>query len=79
MKTEIEDGPANFQILFLNTEKVSEFLILSRSYSIQWQLSGKKWISKKLCLPLKRGILPLVLVLYALLTLGSILNRYSGD
>ena len=35
---------------------------------------GKKLISKKLCLPLKRGILPLVLVLYALLTLGSILK-----
>ena len=39
---------------------------------------GKKEFIKRLCLPLKRGTLPLVLVLYALLTLESILKRYSG-
>ena len=42
-------------------------------------VDGKKEFMKKLCLPLKRGILSLVLVLYALLTLGSLLNSYSVD
>ena len=37
----------------------------------------KKEFLIKICLPLKRGILLLVLVLYALLTLLSILKRYS--
>ena len=44
------------------------------------KVDGKKKIYiKKLCLSLKRGILSLVLVLYAFLTLGSILKRYFGD
>ena len=38
---------------------------------------GKKEFIK--CLALKREMLLLVLVLHALLTLGSILKRYSGD
>ena len=42
-------------------------------------VDGKKEFIKKLCLPLKRGILPLVLILRALLTLGSILKKYSGN
>ena len=42
-------------------------------------VDGKKEFIKKLCLPLKRGILSLVLILYALLTLESTLKRYSGD
>ena len=42
-------------------------------------VDGKKEFLKKVGLPLKRRMLLLVLVLYALLTLGSILNRYSGN
>ena len=39
----------------------------------------KEEFLKKLCLPLKRGMLLLALVLYTLLTLESILKRYSRD
>ena len=42
-------------------------------------VDGKKEFIKRIYLPLKRGILSLVLVLYALLTLGNILKKYSGD
>ena len=42
-------------------------------------VDGKKEFPKKTFLPLKRGMLLLVLVLYTLLTLGSILKRHSGD
>ena len=42
-------------------------------------VDGKKELKKKLYLPLKREILSLLLVLYVVLTLGSILERYSGD
>ena len=77
LKTEFEDGLKNFKILFLKEEKILEFLIFKLLYSMT--IDGKKRIyKKKLCLRLKRVILLLVLVLYALLTLGSILNRYSG-
>ena len=40
------------------------------------RVDGKKEFIKKLCLPLKRGIISLILVLYALLTPGSVLKRY---
>ena len=79
LKTEFEDGLINFKILFLKAEKVLEFLIFKSKLFHSMTVDGKKRIYKKLCLPLKRGILSLVLVLYALLTLGSILRRYSGD
>ena len=42
-------------------------------------VDGKKQFLRKLCLPLKREMLLLVLALYALLTLESILKRYFGD
>ena len=40
---EFEDGLINFKILFWKAEKVSKFLILKFSYSIQWQLIKKNF------------------------------------
>ena len=79
MKTEFEDRLVNFKILFLKGEKVSEFLILKSKLFHSMTVDGIKEFLKKLCLPLNRGMLLLFLVLYALLMLGSILKRYSGD
>ena len=75
MKIELEDGLINFKILFLKAEKVLKFLIFKSKLFHSMTVDGKKRIYEKLYLPLKRGILLLVLVL----TLGSILKRYSGD
>ena len=74
MKIESEDGLTNFKILFLKAEKLLEFLIFKSKLFNSMAVDGKK-IIKKLCLPLKKGILSLVLVLNALLTLGSVLRR----
>ena len=79
MKIEFEDGLINFKILFLKAEKVLEFLIFKSKLFHSMTVDGKKEFIKKLCLPLKRGIFSLVLLLYVLLTLVSILKRYSGD
>ena len=76
LKTEFENGLINFKILFLKAEKVSEFLNFKSKLFHSMTVDGKKEFIKKLCLALKRGII-LVLVLYALLTLGSVLKRYS--
>ena len=76
LKTEFEKGLINFKILFLKAEKVSEFLNFKSKLFHSMTVDGKKEFIKKLCLALKRGII-LVLVLYALLTLGSVLKRYS--
>ena len=56
-----------------NVEKKSQWPFDSMT------VDGKKEFLKKLCLAMKREMLLLVLVLYALLALGSILKRYSGD
>ena len=79
MIMEFEDGLINFKIFFLKSKKVSEFLIFKSKLFHSVTVDGKKIIPKKLCLPLKRGMLLLVLVLYALLSPGSILKRCSGD
>ena len=80
LKIEFEDGLINVKILFLKAEKVLEYLIFTSKLFHSITVDGKKEFVKKWCLPLKRRILSLVLVLYALLlTLGSILERYSGD
>ena len=79
LKIEFEDGLINFKILFLKAEKVLEYLIFKSKLFHSITVDGKKEFIKKWCLPLKRRILSLVLVFYALLTLGSILERYSGD
>ena len=79
MKIEFEDRLVNFKILFLKGEKVSEFLISKSKLFHSMTVDGIKEFLKKLCLPLNRGMLLLFLVLYALLMLGSILKRYSGD
>ena len=79
LKTEFENGLINFKILFLKAEKVSEFLNFKSKLFHSMTVDGKKEFIKKLCLPLKSRMLLLVLVLYALLILGSILKRYFGD
>ena len=76
---EFEDGLINFKIFFLKAKKVSEFLIFKSKLFHSVTVDGKKIIPKKICLPLKRGMLLLVFVLYALLSAGSILKRCSGD
>ena len=75
----IGDGLINFKILLLKAEKALEFLVFKSKLFHSMTVEGKKEFIKKLCLSLKRVILSLVLVLYPLLTLGSILKRYSGD
>ena len=75
----IGDGLINFKILLLKAEKVLEFLVFKSKLFHSMTVEGKKEFIKKLCLSLKRVTLSLVLVLYPLLTLGSILKRYSGD
>ena len=75
----IGDGLINFKILLLKAEMVLEFLVFKSKLFHSMTVEGKKEFIKKLCLSLKRVILSLVLVLYPLLTLGSILKRYSGD
>ena len=67
---QFKDSLINFKILFLKTEKASEVFKFKLSHSMT--VDGKKEFLKKLCLALKWGMLLLVLVLYALLTLGSI-------
>ena len=79
MEVEFEDGLINFKILFLKAEKVSKFVIFKCKLFHSKTIDRKKEFTKKLCLPLKRGILSLVLVLYALLTPGNILKRHSRD
>ena len=79
MKTEFEDVLINSKILFLKAEKVLKFLIFKSKFVHSMTGDRKKEFIKKLCFPLKRGILSLVLVLYALLMLGRILKKYSGD
>ena len=79
MIMEFEDGLINFKIFFLKAKKVSEFLIFKSKLFHSVTVDGKKIIPKKIRLPLKRGMLLLVFVLYALLSPGSILKRSSGD
>ena len=74
---EFEDGLINFKIIFLKVEKASEFFIFKSKLFHAMTVDRKKELLKKLCLGLKLGMLLLVLVLYALLRLGSILKRYS--
>ena len=68
MKIEFEDGLINFKILFLKAEKVLESIIFKSKLFHSITVDGKEEFIKKL-----------VLVFYVLLTLGSILKRYSGD
>ena len=104
MRIQFDDGLIKFRILFLKAEKVSEFLNFKSKLFHSMTVYRKK-SQKKLCLPLKRGMLLSVviicltyrkkikksyvyhwrgecyyqLLLHALLTLGRILKRHSGD
>ena len=73
MKIEFEDDLLNFKIPFLKAEN---FLFSSLGYAMT--VDEKKQFLNNICLPLKREMLLLVLALYILLTLESILKRYSG-
>ena len=79
MKVEFENSLINFKILFIKAENVSKFLIFSSLLFYSMTVDRKNKFLKKLYLPLKRGMLLLVLILHALLMLVSILKRYSGD
>ena len=76
LKIEFEDGLVNFTILFLKAEKVLEFLIFKSKLFHSMTVDGKKEFIKNYVYRWRRE---LVLVLYVLLTLGSIFKRYSGD
>ena len=79
LKVEFEDGLINFKRLLLKAEKRSEFLIFNFNiFHLMTVDEKKKEFLNKLCLASLWGMLLFVLVLYALLTLGSILKRYSG-
>ena len=79
MEMEFEECLINFKRLFLKAEKVSNFFNFKSKRFIQWQLMKKKKnFLIKIYLALNWEILSL-LVSYALLTLKSILKRYSGD
>ena len=66
-------------MVLLKAEKRSEFFIFnSNIFHLMTVDEKKKEFLNKLCLASWWGMLLLVLVLYALLTLGSILKRYSG-
>ena len=62
-KTKTKNGIINFKSKLFHSMTVMEIKIFL----------------KKLCLPLNREMLLLFLALYAWLTLGSILKRYSVD
>ena len=64
----------NFNIFFLKIEKLSEILLLLSRLFHSVTIDGKYEFLKKVCLTLNCGIL-----LYVLLTVGIILNRYLGD
>ena len=70
----------DFKILVLKAEKVFEFFISKSKLFHSTTVDGKKKeFIKALCLPLKRGILSLVLVLQTLIMLESIPKRYSEN
>ena len=69
----------NFNIFFLKIEKLAEFLILLSRLFHSVGIDRKYEFLKKVCLTLNLGILSMFLVLYVLLTVGIILNRYLGD
>ena len=69
----------HFKILFFKDKKVSEILIFRSKLFHSMTVDGKREFLKKFCLQLKRKMLLLVLLLYALLALGSTLKRHSGD
>ena len=79
LKVEFENSLINFKILFIKAENVSKFLIFSSLLFYSMTVDRENKFLKKLYLPLKRGMLLLVLILHALLMLVSILKRYSGD
>ena len=76
---QFEDGLINFKILLLKAEKVLEFLIFKFQLFRSMTVDEKIEFLKELCVVMKlllMEMLLLVLVLYALLTLGSILKKY---
>ena len=53
LNIEFEDDLANFKILFLKAEKISEFLIFKSKFAHSMTVDGKKEFIKKLCQPLE--------------------------
>ena len=76
---QFEDGLINFKIFLLKAEKVLEFLIFKFQLFHSMTVDEKIEFVKEVCVVMKlllMEMLLLVLVLYALLTLGSILKKY---
>ena len=73
------DGRMNLNLFFLKIQKLSElFILLSRLFH-SVTMDGKYKFLEKVCLTLNCGILSIFLVLYVLLTVRILLNRYLGD
>ena len=73
-------GRMNCKILFLKRTKLSELLILLSRLFHSITVDGKNEFLKKVCLTLNLGILSILfLVLYVVLVVGILSNRYLGD
>ena len=70
----------NCKTLFLKRARLSElFILLSRLFHSITEYEKNEFL-KKLYLTLKLGMLPILfLVLYAVLVVGILSKRYSGD
>ena len=73
-------GRINCKIFFLKRVKLSELLILLSRLFHSITVDGKNDVLKKVSLTLNRRMLSiLLLVLYAVLVVGILSNRYLGD
>ena len=79
LKTLFPEGRINFKSFFLQINKFSELLIFWPSLFHSITTEGKSEFWKKLRFTLNWGILLEFLVLYGLMEVGIILNRYCGD
>ena len=80
MKVLLAVGRKNCKMLFLKRVKLSELLmLLPRLFNLN-TVDGKNEFLKKVCLTLNRGMLSILfLVLYAVLVVRILSNRYLGD
>ena len=80
MKVLLAVARKNCKMLFLKRVKLSELLmLLSRLFNSN-TVDGKYELLKKVCLTLNRGMLSILfLVLYAVLVVEILSNRYLGD
>ena len=80
LKVQLGVGRINCKIFFLKRVKLSELLILLSRLFHSITVDGKNDVLKKVSLTLNRRMLSiLLLVLYAVLVVEILSNRYLGD